>query len=238
MSRIETQTLPALGDNYIFLLSRDGEAAVIDPGDGDLVLRELHERDLHLKHILLTHHHADHIAGAAMLAKRSSCTVWGPEDARMRIVTTPLADHEGFDIMGTDWSALHVPGHTRSHLAYQCRTHSMVFTGDALFVGGCGRLFEGTAEQMWASLQRLAMLPEETRVYCGHEYTEENYRFAHTVDAREPVYTNRLEEVRALLAAGQPTVPSTIGEELRSNVFLRAADAEAFAGLRKLKDAF
>ncbi|MBD3242819.1 MAG: hydroxyacylglutathione hydrolase [Chitinivibrionales bacterium] len=238
MATLDIQILPVLGDNYIYLLSHEGNAAVVDPSSADAVYREVKERNLRLAHILVTHHHGDHTAGVRALKKKTGCTVWGPDDNRVPGCDTALIDGESFEVLGVTWDAMHVPGHTSSHMAYYCADESLVFTGDTLFVGGCGRLLEGTAEQMWDSLQRLAMLPEDTRVYCGHEYAEENYRFACTVAPGEQVYAERLAEVRMQLGSGQPTVPSLIDQERTTNVFLRAGNAAGFAGLRRLKDSF
>ena len=245
--------LPAFEDNYFWLIHGAGAAsrkvAVVDPGDADTVLTALAAEGLELAAILVTHHHADHIGGVAALAERFRVPVWGPAGEQIPARTTAL--REGDEVvlasLGLRFRVLDVPGHTAGHIAYT--GHGAVFCGDTLFSGGCGRLFEGTPAQMLASLDKLAKLPPETRVYCAHEYTASNARFALSVD-EAPALKARAEQVFAARQRGEWTVPTTIGLEKATNPFLRAPlladrvgkagapDYEAFAAVRAAKDAF
>jgi hydroxyacylglutathione hydrolase len=232
----EVVALPAFEDNYIWVLRKDGCAAVVDPGDAAPVLEYLQREGLRLAAILATHHHGDHVGGNEDLLRRHPAPVYGPRDARIPTVDHPLADGDGVQLpeLGLEYRVLEVPGHTRSHIAYVGA--GTLYCGDTLFACGCGRLFEGTPAQMHASLRRLSALPPGTRVHCAHEYTLANIRFARVVDPDNEALRAREAAARALRAAGRPTVPSTIGEELATNPFLRCnvpavrAAAEAHAG--------
>ncbi|CAN5384100.1 hydroxyacylglutathione hydrolase [soil metagenome] len=214
--------LPAFSDNYLWLLQRGSEAAIVDPGDGSVVERALVERGLRLTAILLTHHHADHTGGAAMLAARHRCPVYGPAGEAIPATTVRLSDGDSFEAVGVRFTTMNVPGHTLGHVAYAASTPAMVFCGDTLFAAGCGKLFEGTPAQMWQSLRRLAGLPDETQVYCGHEYTISNIRFARLADPGNLALADRQQEAAALRSRDLPTLPSTIGLERLTNPFLRA----------------
>jgi hydroxyacylglutathione hydrolase len=242
--------LPALADNYIWLLAQGGDALVVDPGEAGPVERVLAERGLRLQAILLTHHHNDHIGAARELASRHGSRVHAPHDERIAAADVRVGDGDRvmlerpaftFDVLG-------VPGHTRSHIAFHGA--GVLFCGDTLFSVGCGRLFEGTPAQMLASLERLAALPDDTRVCCGHEYTLANCAFARTVDPSNAALAARTEQATARRARGAPTVPSTLADERATNPFLRI-DAPAlrdtlgvddrvarFAELRRRKDEF
>jgi hydroxyacylglutathione hydrolase len=242
--------LPALADNYIWLLAQGGDALVVDPGEAGPVERVLAERGLRLQAILLTHHHNDHIGAARELASRHGSRVHAPHDERIAAADVRVGDGDRvmlerpaftFDVLG-------VPGHTRSHIAFHGA--GVLFCGDTLFSVGCGRLFEGTPAQMLASLERLAALPDDTRVCCGHEYTLANCAFARTVDPSNAALAARTEQATARRARGEPTVPSTLADERATNPFLRI-DAPAlrdtlgvddrvarFAELRRRKDEF
>ncbi len=244
-------TLAVLGDNYTYLVEDGSGALVVDPAESTTVLRLAEALGVVPAMVLLTHHHMDHTAGCGELKRATGCEIVGPADSRMRMVDRAVHDGDTIRFGGGEFRVLAVPGHTRTHLAYYCNSHDgAVWTGDAMFVGGCGRPFEGTARQMWSSLCRLRELPEETLVYCGHNYTVENMEFAHHVAPTNGPIMERLKEVRILDQAGLPTVPSTIGIEREMNVFLQADDpfvAEAmnligrspvavFAELRSRKD--
>lgn len=220
--------IAAFSDNYIWHLQRGGEHWVVDPGDARPVIAALGPHPL--AGILITHHHLDHTGGVAALAERYHCPVYGP--ASIPGVTHPLAHGDRRELLGLSLSVLDVPGHTLDHIALLLHEGGEpdpqlhLFCGDTLFAGGCGRLFEGSASQMATSLARLAALPPSTLVYCAHEYTQANLRFAQAVEPDNPALTARMARVAALRAAGEPSLPSTIGEELATNPFLRCAIPE------------
>lgn len=247
--------LPALADNYIWLLHDDnGQALVVDPGEAAPVEHALAKRRLRLHAVLLTHHHPDHVAGAAALRAHHAVPVYGPHDPRVDgIISHPLGDGDDVSLEAprAQFRVLAVPGHTLSHIAFA--GEGLLFCGDTLFSLGCGRLFEGTPAQMLASLDRLAALPGDTRVCCGHEYTAANARFAAEVDPANPALHVRIREVAALRAASEPSLPVPLASEQACNPFLRV-DSEAlidwgqqrgatervarFAALRAAKDGF
>lgn len=220
---IAVTAIPALRDNYIWLLKGETErVAVVDPGEAEPVLARLKADNLELAAILVTHHHYDHTDGIPALRAHRDVPVFGPAADTIAGVTEALDADASFEVPGIDvtFQALATPGHTRGQAAYF--GGGMAFTGDTLFSAGCGRLFEGSAGQMWASLGRLRALPPETRVYCGHEYTQSNLRFAAEVEPDNQSIAQRQAWAAKRLAAGQPTLPSTIGDEIEFNPFLRA----------------
>ncbi len=219
----EVVPLPAFKDNYIWTLRRGRHAAVVDPGDAAPVKAYLAREGLALAAILATHHHPDHTGGIAELAA-DGVAVFGPQGEPIPALTRPVCGGDALSIpeLGASFSVLDIPGHTRAHVAYYGA--GALFCGDTLFACGCGRLFEGTAEQMFASLAKLAALPDETRVYCGHEYTLANIQFARTVEPGNAALAEREQSARRLRAAGRPTLPSTLGEERATNPFLRCAE--------------
>ncbi|MBU2802370.1 hydroxyacylglutathione hydrolase [Acidithiobacillus caldus] len=247
--------IPAFRDNYIYLLTLPQESAVwiVDPGAAAPVSAELSRRGLRPSAILCTHHHADHIGGVAELATAYGCPVYGPGNSTIPARTNPLREGTAH-VDGREIRVLEVPGHTLDHLAFY--REDLLFCGDTLFAGGCGRIFEGDAAMLFASLQKLARLPDSTRVCCAHEYTLANLRFAAVVEPDNRILGERLERVRRQREAGQPSLPSTLGEERQSNPFLRchlpsvqhavravypetAAEPVAiFAALRRWKDGF
>ena len=256
MTKLHLKSLSALSDNYIWLLHDDaGNALVVDPGQAEPVLDALSRLQLNLRAILLTHHHPDHIGGVETLCQSAEINVYAPDDPRIEIATHRIADGDHIKISGPScaFEVIGVPGHTSSHIAFH--GNGLLFCGDTLFSIGCGRMFEGTAEQMLASLDRLAALPGDIEVCCGHEYTVANCAFALSIDPRNIALRARLESARGLRALNQPTVPSRLSEELDCNPFLRI-DADAivhtlrelapaatnriarFAALRQMKDAF
>jgi hydroxyacylglutathione hydrolase len=256
-SALTVTPLPAFNDNYLWLLVRGGEAAVVDPGDAAPVQRALERHDLRLSAILVTHHHGDHVGGVAALKASTRATVFGPARERIEGVDHPVRGGDHLDVLGVRLGVIDVPGHTAGHVAYYAadETPSLLFCGDTLFACGCGRLFEGTPSQMVASLDTLAALPPSTRVYCAHEYTLSNLRFALSVEPSNIALGERAARDQATRDRGEPTVPSTIGLELATNPFLRldapgvraavaAGTADAvdrtaiFASLRKRKDIF
>lgn len=253
---LTVRLIPLLNDNYAYLLrdSGSGRTGVVDPSVAAPVLAVLAEAGLKLDFVLNTHHHPDHSGGNLELKAMAGARIVGPAADRDRIpgIDVALADGETFALGESVATVLDIPGHTRGHIAFWFARDHAVFSGDTLFSLGCGRTFEGTAEQMWHSLSRLRDLPDETRVYCGHEYTQSNARFALTVDAGNPALQARSREVDALRAQGAPTIPSTIAVERASNPFLRAdrpelaaacglagaAPADVFGELRRRKDGF
>jgi hydroxyacylglutathione hydrolase len=253
---LQIELLPILGDNYAYLLlePETRTSAVVDPGEAAPVLAALRSRGRDLDLILCTHHHGDHVAGNLALKEATGCRIVGPEADRGRIPGLDEGVKEGDEVeVGTvRFRVLETPGHTRGHISYYSPDSKALFCGDTLFALGCGRLLEGDAPTMWASLTKLMGLPDDTRVYCGHEYTQSNARFALSVDPDNERLTARAKEVDRQRAAGAPTVPSTLGAEKATNPFLRAADpylqarlglqgtpeAEVFAELRRRKDGF
>lgn len=221
---VEITLIPAFRDNYIWLLQPPtGGAIVVDPGEAAPVLDHLAASGRHLQAILITHHHADHQGGVSELLSRWAVPVYGPGDEPLTDCSHPLAGGETLLLGGLSIEVLAVPGHTRAHLAYRVGNH--LFCGDTLFGAGCGRLFEGTPAQMLASLDRLAALPDETQVFCAHEYTALNLPFALAVEPENPALQRRAMAVAARREAGLPTVPLNLGEEKATNPFLRCREA-------------
>jgi len=224
MAGYEVVPLRAFSDNYIWTIRDASHAAVVDPGDAQPVLDYLAREKLTLVAILNTHHHADHVGGNAALLARAPVPVYGPRDERIPEVTERLGDGQRFVLphFNIEMEALEIPGHTRSHIAFH--GGGMLFCGDTLFAAGCGRLFEGTPRQMHDSLTRLARLPDDTRVYCGHEYTLANIKFARAAEPDNRRLSELETRMQALRAQGQPTLPSTIGQEKATNPFLRVTE--------------
>lgn len=237
---LKIDILPAFTDNYIFLVSDTdlGLAMVVDPGDADVVLKHLKEKDLHLALILNTHHHKDHIGGNEKLVKEYGAPVIGPEAERARIgaLTRGVRQNDVVTFSTLRGGVIETHGHTSGHIAFYFPGIKALFCGDTMFSLGCGRLFEGTAAQMWTSLTALRALPDDTHVYCAHEYTEANSKFALALDKNNEALKSRVSEVTYLRKNGKPTVPAMLGNEKATNPFLRADNPEfqkvlAMAGL-------
>jgi hydroxyacylglutathione hydrolase len=233
MSGHEIVPLRAFADNYVWTIRDARRAAVVDPGDADPVLDYLRREKLELAAILNTHHHADHVGGNAALLARYGVPVFGPHDDRIREVTQRLKDGDRCTLphFGIEFEVLEIPGHTRTHIAFH--GGGMLFCGDTLFAAGCGRLFEGTPAQMHDSLSKLMQLPDTTRVYCGHEYTLSNIRFAKAADPDNAALRELEARAKALRDRDLPTLPSTIGQEKATNPFVRVREAAVVASASK-----
>jgi hydroxyacylglutathione hydrolase len=253
---LEIHRLPVLEDNYIWLLHDPATqaTAAVDPAEAEPVLEVLDAKGWNLTHILNTHHHWDHTGGNLALKRRTGCKIYGAERDRDQLpgLDVPLNDGDVVELGSIRAQVLAVPGHTQGHIAYWFAEDQALFCGDTLFAIGCGRLLGGSAEQMWASLDRIRHLPSDTRVFCAHEYTQNNGRFALTVEPDNPALVQRMERVNAARRENLPTVPSTLAEETATNPFLRpespeirarlglesAEPALVFAEVRRRKDVF
>jgi hydroxyacylglutathione hydrolase len=252
MAQLDIELVPCLSDNYAYLVHGDGFCAVVDPSEPAPVKAALAARGWTLTHILNTHHHFDHTGGNLPLKEEFGAEVVGPGNDRERIpgIDTGVGDDRPWTLGTHSVRILEIPAHTKSHIAFVL--DGAAFTGDTLFAMGCGRLFEGTPDMMWSSLSKLMTLPDATRVYCGHEYTLNNGRFALSVEPGNADLQARMRDVEAARARGAPTIPSTLALEKRTNPFLRpdsaeirrtlaletASDVEVFGELRRRKDSF
>ena len=228
---LEISFIPALADNYIWLLHDGCDAVIVDPGDANAVIWRLKAEGLNLKAILVTHFHSDHQAGLPALLDAYPAPVFGPAGESITGCTRPLSGGELIELLGKSCRVIAVPGHTLGHLAYYCG--GALFTGDTLFTGGCGRLFEGTPAQMLDSLAKLAALPDDTLVYCGHEYTEHNLRFSMAVEPGNEQTAQRSAEAAFMRLRGRPTVPSTLAQEKQTNPFMRCHEPAVIAAARQ-----
>jgi hydroxyacylglutathione hydrolase len=239
---LEVVRIPVLTDNYIWLMhdATSQESVVIDPAVAAPVMEEAAARGWRITQIWNTHWHPDHTGGNAEIKAATGCTITGPAAESARIPTLDVHVAGGNVVQIGDWAAqvVDVPAHTAGHIAYHMPDAPLIFIGDTLFAMGCGRLFEGTAEQMFANMRWLASLPDETMVYCAHEYTLSNGRFALTVEPDNADLIARMEAVEAMRLRGEATVPTQIGVERATNPFLRAATVAELAQLRTAKDAF
>jgi len=256
MSELTIHMFPCLADNYGYLLydADSGTTAAVDTPDAKAILVQLAAKGWRLTHILNTHHHADHAGGNLELKRETGCTIVGPraDAARIPGIDVEVGEGDVVELGAHRATVFDTPGHTRGHIVYHFAGAHAAFVGDTLFALGCGRLFEGTPEMMWRSLSKLMTLADAMRVYCGHEYTLNNGRFALTLEPGNGDLVARMREVERLRASDAPTIPSTIGLEKKTNPFLRpdspeirrslnmadASDAEVFAEIRARKDVF
>lgn len=230
---MEVVPVKAFKDNYVWTLRDQRHAAVVDPGEARPVLGYLARENLKLVAILATHHHPDHVGGIPELIEKFRVPVFGPKNEPIPTLTQPVSEGDRVAIpeLGVTFDVLDIPGHTRAHVAYYGA--GALFCGDTLFACGCGRLFEGTAEQMYSSLSKLAALPDSTKVYCGHEYTLANIGFAKAVEPANRALTDRESRDQKLREAGKPTLPSTLGDEKATNPFLRCREPAVIESANK-----
>lgn len=259
---LEVIPIPAFNDNYLWLFkaSDSTECGIVDPGDAEPVLRYLKDNGLTLSVIFITHHHGDHTGGISRLLQEFDVPVYGPDSVNIPAITQPLAEGDHVDVLGKQYKILEIPGHTLDHIAYFAAGDSentpLLFCGDTLFAGGCGRVFEGTYAMMHQSLQKLAGLPPATAVYCAHEYTLANLAFAKAVTPASSTLARRIDREKARREQDIPTIPTSIQVELETNPFLRcsaddvmasanrqsgqslSAPEDVFAVIRSWKDSF
>jgi len=253
MSNFKIDIIPCLNDNYSYILSIDKDALVIDPGEARPIIDFLKKNNLDLKYILNTHHHFDHVGGNLELKKKYKALIAGSERDKERIPGIDIFLNEGekFYFNHYEFEIMNVPGHTSECIAYYIKSENAIFTGDAVFSLGCGRLFEGSPKQMWHSICKIKSLPDNTLIYCGHEYTASNAKFVQSINDNEQIKL-KIIRIKELREKNIPTIPTTIAEEKELNIFFQAdqdnikdllsneniSDEEAFTRIRSAKDAF
>ena len=236
------EIIKCLQDNYSYLIidKASQNACVIDPSEAKPIIDFVENNKIKLKYILNTHHHYDHIGGNLKLKKKYNCTILGFKGDKNRIpgIDILLDDNQIWKKDNFEVKIYHIPGHTSGHIAFHFFKEKKIFTGDTLFSLGCGRIFEGTYEQMFNSLNKIKRLPKDTEIYCGHEYTLQNSNFCLANDSKNLKLKNKITKIKEKILNGLPTVPTILGDEIQCNIFLKAKDVESFSKLRDLKDNF
>ena len=238
---MEIVAVPVLTDNYVWLIHNDetGETAAVDPSVSEPVLDAAATRGWSVTQVLNTHWHPDHTGGNEGIKAATGCTITAPAEAkRVSQVDRVVVEGDRVTVAGAECAVWEIPAHTAGHIAYYFEDEGMIFVGDTMFAMGCGRLFEGTAEQMYSNLQRIAALPSDVQIYCGHEYTLANARFAAHAEPQNEAVSARLDQVKGLRDRGLITLPTTVAEERGTNPFVRASNVAEFARLRAEKDSF
>ena len=241
MGRLTVSAVPVLNDNYVWLItdSDTRETAAVDPSVAEPVLDAAAANGLRITQVLNTHWHPDHTDGNQGIKAATGCAIVAPAEAqRVSEVDRVVAEGDRVTVAGAEAVVWDIPAHTAGHIAYYFEAERMIFVGDTMFAMGCGRLFEGTAEQMYSNMQRIAALPDNVRIYCGHEYTLSNARFAEHMEPGNAAVAERLARATAMREAGQITLPTTVAEERETNPFVRSTNVEEFARRRAAKDSF
>ena len=236
------EIIKCLQDNYSYLLIDDTKniGCVVDPGEAAPIIKYVESINIELIYILNTHHHYDHVGGNLELKKRYNSKIVGFKEDKDRIPEIDVLVEDNQKWKGENFEAkiYHIPGHTSGHIAFHFFLEKIIFTGDTLFSLGCGRIFEGTYEQMFNSLKKIKELPKDTQIYCGHEYTLQNSKFCESNDPDNSNLKSKIEEIKEKIKNGHPTIPSILSDEMECNIFLKAKDVESFSKLRDLKDNF
>ena len=239
---MKIEIIPCLQDNYSYLIidETNNSACVVDPSEASPIVKFLEKENINLKYILNTHHHFDHVGGNQELKKKYNSIVVGYKDDEKRIpdIDVLVDENQVWKADNFEAKILYIPGHTTGHISFYFFNEKLIFTGDTLFSLGCGKIFEGTYEQMFASLNKLKSLPSDTMIYCGHEYTLQNSKFCIKHDSKNVNLQNKIKLIKEKLDNNKPTIPTNLGDELECNIFLRAKNVESFAKLRDLKDNF
>ena len=239
---MKIEIIPCLQDNYSYLIidETNNNACVVDPSEAAPIVKFLEKENINLKYILNTHHHFDHVGGNQELKKKYNSIIVGYKDDEKRIpdIDVLVDENQVWKADNFEAKILYIPGHTTGHISFYFFNEKLIFTGDTLFSLGCGKIFEGTYEQMFTSLNKLKSLPSDTMIYCGHEYTLQNSKFCIKHDSKNLNLQNKIKLIKEKLDNNKPTIPTNLGDELECNIFLRAKNVESFAKLRDLKDNF
>ena len=239
---MRVEVIPCLQDNYSYLIidKSNNSACVVDPSEAKPIMNFVEKENINLKYILNTHHHFDHVGGNKNLKKKYNSVVIGYKDDANRIpeIDILLEDNQIWKADNFEAKIMHIPGHTTGHICYHFFKEKLIFTGDTLFSLGCGKLFEGTYQDMFSSLKKIKKLSKDTKIYCGHEYTLQNSKFCIKYDPKNTKLKNKITEIKKKLEKNLPTIPTTLKDENECNIFLRAKDVESFSKLRDLKDNF